>query len=340
MSITLLFLVPIGLVAVAWSLCFVGCVFQTGGIAIPYSNNILAEQTLVAYWPLGDFPGSSPPPPFPPPPQGSTSIGTAVDLSMNGNHTGSYIIPPAYQSGTTVPQIANPTLNLRQPSIVPGDVSESGIVDKNLFPGSTDFEGGYVSIPWAQNSTVLDQFTLEAWIKPNWTQAQSGFLWVLFGAASNNSTGFALYINDKNNWQVTIGNGAGLQVFDTMVPADLTSSKATYVALVGDSGKGTGIFKLWINPLGTGDTDPPTPPPANWTSPGSTGYVALDPTQQPVTFFIGAGDNNNAQTLRTQPMGTGGPLDPFRGQIQNVALYSSMLDPATLQTHFTSGSGA
>ena len=35
-----------------------------------------------------------------------------------------------------------------------------------------------------------------------------------------------------------------------------------------------------------------------------TPYVAIDPTQ-PVTFFIGAGDNQNAQTSRTQDGGAG-----------------------------------
>ena len=33
MSTTLFFLVPIGMLAVVWSVCFVGCVLQTGGLA-------------------------------------------------------------------------------------------------------------------------------------------------------------------------------------------------------------------------------------------------------------------------------------------------------------------
>ena len=55
MSTTLFFLVPIGMLAVVWSVCFVGCVFQTGGLEPPYSNAILEESSLVAYWPLSDF---------------------------------------------------------------------------------------------------------------------------------------------------------------------------------------------------------------------------------------------------------------------------------------------
>ena len=165
----------------------------------PYSNNILAEPSLVAYWPLSDFPNSPPPagaPALPPPPQGSTGVGIAQDLSGN-NHNGSYINPPIYQSGTTFlttmgnpPVDLNPTLNLHQASIVPGDAFASG--SKNL-PACVDFEGGYVSIPWAANSPSLTDFTFEAWIKPRWTV--TGFNWVVFAARTNNGTGFALFIN-------------------------------------------------------------------------------------------------------------------------------------------------
>lgn len=134
MSPTLFVLVPIGMLAIVWSVCFVGCVFHTGGLASPYSNTILEETSLVAYWPLSDLPGLAPAPP----PQGSTGVGTAVDLSGNG-HTGSYIVPPAYPTGTTIPQIGtNPMLNLHQASIVPGDAFTTG--SKNCRPASISKE--------------------------------------------------------------------------------------------------------------------------------------------------------------------------------------------------------
>ena len=56
MSTTLFFLVPIGMLAVVWSLCFVGACFPTSGLpGPPYSNTILSEPSLIAYWPLSDF---------------------------------------------------------------------------------------------------------------------------------------------------------------------------------------------------------------------------------------------------------------------------------------------
>jgi hypothetical protein len=333
MSTTLFFLVPIGMLAVVWSVCFVGCVLQTHGLAQPYSNNILAEPSLIAYWPLSDFPNSQLPagaPALPPPPQGSTGVGIAADLSGK-NHNGSYINPPAYMPGTTIPQIgSNPTLNLQQGSIVPGDAFASG--SKNL-PFSVDFEGGYVSIPWAPNSPALTDFTLEAWIQPKWNV--TGFVWVLFAARTSaaTGTGFAIYINQQNQWEFTIGNGTAPMVVSTMVPAAVNGA-LTYVAVTFQSA--TQVLSLWINPA----SDTPTPPTAAWPpSPATTTpYVAIDPTQ-PVTFFIGAGDNQNAQTPRTQDGGPGAPLLPFQGLIQSVALYNTALDPTDLASHFQNGAG-
>src|SRR5580704_6249525 len=331
MSTTLFFLIPIGILAVVWSVCFVGCVLQTSGLAQPYSNNILAEPSLVAYWPLSDFPNSQLPagaPALPPPPQGSTSLGIANDLSGK-NHNGSYLNPPTYMPGATIPQIGtNPTLNLQQPSIVPGDAFVSG--SKNL-PFCVDFEGGYVSIPWAANSPSLTDFTLEAWVQPRWNV--TGFVWVVFSATTTNGTGFTLDINDQNQWQFTIGNGTVPAVVKTMVPAAVNGS-LTYVAVTFQSA--TQVLSLWINP----GSDTSAAPTAAWPpSPATTtAYAAIDSTQ-PVTFFIGAGDNQDAQTPRTQGGGAGAPLHPFQGQIQSVALYNTALDPTDLASHFQNGAG-
>ena len=339
MSTTLFFLIPVGVLAVVWSVCFVGCVLQTGGLEAPYSNNILAEPSLIAYWPLSDFPNSQLPagaPALPPPPQGSTSVGIALDLSGN-NHNGSYLNPPLYASGTTFlttmgnpPVDLTPTLNLHQTSIVPGDAFASG--SKNL-PACVDFEGGYVNIPWAANSPALTDFTLEAWIEPKWKT--TGFNWVVFSARSNNNTGFVIHINEQNQWQLVIGNGTALTVIETMVPAAVDGA-LTYVAVTFQSA--TQVLSLWINPASNSDSNTPPPPTPAWPpSPATTtAYVANDPTQ-PMTFFIGA--SGNSQAPRTQAGGAGAPLLPFQGLIQSVALYNTALDPSDLASHFQNGAG-
>src|SRR5580700_473544 len=339
MSTTLFFLVPIGMLAVVWSLCFVGVCLQTSGLAQPYSNTILAEPSLVAYWPLSDFPNAQLPagaPALPPPPQGSTSLGIAQDLSGN-NHNGNYLNPPIYPSGTTFlttmgnpPVDLKPTLNLHQTSIVPGDAFASG--SKNL-PACVDFGGGYVSIPWAPNSPALTDFTLEAWIMPKWTVM--GFNWAVFAARTNSGTGIAIFINQQNQWQIGIGNGTAITAINTMVPAAVNGA-LTYVAVTFESA--TQVLSLWINPGTESDSNPPPPPTPAWPpSPATTTtYVAVD-TTQPMTFFIGAGDNQNAQTPRTQDGGPGAPLVPFQGLIQSVALYNTALDPTDLASHFQNG---
>ena len=86
---------------------------------------------------------------------------------------------------------------------MPGDAFASG--SKNL-PFCVDFEGGYVSIPWAANSPALTDFTLEAWIQPKWNV--TGFNWVVFSARTS-ATAQALrsILMHQNQWQFTIGNG-------------------------------------------------------------------------------------------------------------------------------------
>jgi hypothetical protein len=336
MSTTLFFLVPIVMLSVVWSLCFVGvCLPTTGLPSTPYSNTILNEVSLVAYWPLSDLANTPLPagaPALPPPPTGSTGLGTAVDFTKK-NHNGMYIVPPLYITGTTFlttagnpPVEHNPALKLNQTSIVPGDGLAQG--SKNL-PACVDFEGGYVSIPWAAGSPPLTDFTLEAWVKPRWTSTV--FNWVVFAARTTTATGtgFALSINAQNQWEIAVGNGTAFTVINTFVQAPIGVSSGTYVAVTFDSS--TGMLSLWIDPA---SDDTSTPPTANFTQ--QTTYAPIDQTV-PVTFFIGAGDNQNAQTPRTQAQGAGAPLLPYQGLIQSVALYNSALQPTDLASHFEDG---
>jgi len=263
-------------------------------------------------------------PPFPPPPQGSTSIGTAADLSGQG-HIGSYLLPPPYPAtppAGSAPIPGVPILSLQQGSIVPGDVSNSDITDKNPNAASADFEGGYVSIPWStQKPPQLDQFTLEAWIQPHWT-IPPGFLWVVFSAFINN-TGFRVLINDQNQLEVVIGNGTANPPTPTLGVA-IDPTDVTYIAVTCDLSGQVTLFAQ-----GQLQDTPATPQ----MFPG-TGYVPVIPTQQ-VTYFIGAGEND--QPLRTQSGVDGPPEFPFQGQIQSVALYGTALGPDDLKSHFSSG---
>lgn len=316
---TLFFLVPIGMLAIVWSAYFVGCALQTGGIPAtpgpPYSNVVTSTPDLfglVAYWPLNDA-------------QGST---TAKDII--GGHDGTYVSPPDYPNVPANSRPLNPPkLNLQQGSIVPGDVSNSQFTDV-LQAASVDFEGGYVSIPWntgMQQMPSLSQFTVEFWIKPGWSDAK--FAATVFGAVTN-TTGFAVFINEMNQLQVGIGNGTTLTVIpqNPTVAIDLTRPQ-TYIAVTGDSTTGTITLFANVGP------DPGTL--ASVQSIPNTGYGEVGQTQQ-VTFFIGAGDSQDApQNLRTPANPNGAPQFPFQGLIQSVALYNQVLDTSTLEDHFNAG---
>jgi hypothetical protein len=321
MNTALFFLLPIGLLAVVWSVCFVGCHLPTSGESTPFSDLVLMEQSLLAYWPLNDGPGSPPPmPPFPPTPTGSTSIGTANDLSGK-NHPGSYLKPPIYPTlaGSAGPmQMPNgPVVNLQAGSIVPGDAGSS----TNSSPNSADFEGGYVSIPWS-SPTKLNDFTLEAWIQPNPNGLGLGFDEVVFSAFTAANTGFRVILNTMNQLAVVIGDGTPNPQSPSLSTA-IDPTTITYIAVTCQSSNFT-LFAAGID-------GPATQPQLI----GSFPYMAADPTQ-PATYFIGAGDN--AQALRMQDGVMGAPEFPFLGQIQSVALYSSALSNPDLQNHFSDGS--
>lgn len=331
MSTALFLLVPIGILAVVWLLCFVGCHFPTTGEAQPYSDQILNDsdttQFLVAYWPMADLIG----------PQGG-ALAPCADISGN-NRSGAYLIPPGYPSGIQFSKaITSPTLNVRQGSIVPGDAGSS----KNPSPASVDFEGGFVNIPWNTFNPLppqLDSFTFEAWIQPilKGTDANGMFRWVVFSAVSSDFTGFVIYLDESNGWNVMLGNGSAFQQvlpLGPTVPANLQGGD--YLAVTFDNTTSPPTFNLFINP---DSDDPSTPPAANFTTTTAT-YVAVDPTTQQVPFFMGAGDNNDAQNLRTVAGGSGAPLVPFQGKIQSVALYSSAIGASDLANHFADGAAS
>lgn len=333
MSITLFFLVAIGLLAATWSLCFVGCGFPTGGLpggpstATPYSNLILKTQGLLAYWPLNDVQGSGTPITT-----GnltnSVSFGTAADQSGN-NHNGTYIVPPAYPNfpasvmsasiGGTTGTVAAAS------SIVPGD---AGSGDMIANPGSADCEGGYVNIPWntqTSSSPQLSTFTLEAWIavpvnsqQKFWVAGPNGVVHVLFGAIASDGTGVVIGVDNNNSLQIIDATGA--QATGTTIDP----TNVTYIAVSFDGSQ----YSVFVQ--GIDDPSPQTPAPIS-----GAGYTATAPST-PVTFFIGAGRNGQMPRTANGNL-NGGPANPFMGQIQSVALYSS--SSIDSQSHFANGSG-
>src|ERR1700716_438938 len=161
MSAPLLVLIPPTLLAIVLWLCFVGCTndYQDFDI-LPFTQystvTILPSPGLAAYWPLGE-------------PAQSVK---AVDLK--GGHDGDYLSQgfqddPAFQ-GAAAPG----TLTLQSPGIVAGDtVAPHDATSPRTTCMLTN--GGYVSVPFdaALNPTKAEGFTIEAWVRTEWSASDT-----------------------------------------------------------------------------------------------------------------------------------------------------------------------
>jgi hypothetical protein len=337
MSTMLFFLVPIGMLAVVWSLCFVGTCLPTTGLPNPYSDYIIqnaSQNGLVAYWPLSDLIGLSNTP-------GELNMPgqTAGTSDIFDGHNGNYTIPTAYPAFMTAFGNSDPLASSfvkRGNSIVAGDAGST----KNPLPACVDFQGGFVNIPWStqspQTTPTLNDFTLEAWFSLD--AAGSGFARALFGAIIPGDTaGFALLVDKNGDWLVFLGNAAGVMPISTGV-----SANSGYVAMTWTSanvGSPQGPLAIYNNPDSDDPSTPPAPvwPNANSPAPANLAYTGAAPSQL-TQVFIGAGGTDEA--LRTMGGAMGAPLFPFMGQIQSVALYKMALDATTLQDHFEQGASS
>ena len=61
MSASLIVLIPLVLLGLVTTLCFVGCVLQAGGLDIqgPYRDAVTTTNGVVAFWPLDDAQGQT-----------------------------------------------------------------------------------------------------------------------------------------------------------------------------------------------------------------------------------------------------------------------------------------
>jgi Concanavalin A-like lectin/glucanases superfamily len=302
MSASLLLLISIGVAAVVWSACFVGCLSEPPPPISDYylyQNTVTSTPGLVAFWPLDDTSGT-----------------VAVDLAAN-HFNGTYTTGPDVPTYNAAQQSdASPgTFALNQTNIVAGDTANGNPATPNPC---VYFDGGYVSVPW-QPSLGPVQFTLEAWVVPNWTladaQANPSFRAVIDSAsdAAGMFTGFALYASPDNLWTATIGIGSQNATATTGNNQTIVQGSLYFLVVTYDGS----TLTLWVNPVDT--TQPPDG------SVAASGYASVGP---PIPLYIGTGRPD----LPT-------PLFPFNGSIQDVAVYKVVLDGKTIETHYLNGSG-
>lgn len=298
MSASLIILIPVVLLGLVTALCFVGCGLSTHGLGEgygPYHDGIRNTSNLVAFWPLDDQPSPD------------VSQPEATDIAPKQApltpFTGFYTGPAG-------------SFTLGNTGIVTGDV------DNGLTPCAS-FNGGFVNVDFHKELNPA-QFTLECWVKPNWTAADAQVPRAVLVSFNSAGAGYSLFANPNNFWQVQIGTGGGNFASATAtdgiaLSADPSLNPVTYLAATYD-GTTLSLF------VGVAEASPNVTP----SQPTTTSFVPEQSMASPSTatpLFIGMGRPDT-------PNG----MFPFNGFIQDVAIYNTALDPGTIQKHFALGS--
>ncbi len=335
MSASLMVLVPIVLLGIVGTLCFVGCIIPEYKYVEDYTaytgKTILPTTTLIAYWPLKE----------------AKDTDAAVDLVSNNN--GKYIDPSTADPDTIYPWPKYSVPNGSNPDVLsaagPGDIKlgQKGIVkgDVDLLPGDPVapacmvVNGCYVDVAWNDKFIPKISFTLEAWVRVDWTATDPhAFRFVVDSREISPVTaGFGLCakaIDDQPGvyrWLGVLGDGSGTFTTLDSVEAPFTlkdpaAAEGTvhYLALTYDGP--TQTLTLFVN--GNQHAQ-------------ATAVAYVPNMTQPL--WIGAGAPYVPR--RKQPAGVepASPLFPFVGAIQDVAIYSEALGPLDIIRHFQHGRG-
>jgi hypothetical protein len=344
MSASLVVLLPVILLGIVSLLCFVGCVLNTHGLPPSFTQysttTVLGNLAVVAYWPLNEANDTVPAADLTPNPDNGQYIDPTTlpaiypwpDFSIADSPTTN--IESAAAGFGTMAAAGFGTISFAQPGIVTGDFGTND-TDSNSSGTSPCLvvNGCFVNVPLASKINPPTSFTLEAWVRVDWS-ANDPHAWraVLDARDNNPSTGFAIFAKADDNapgvyhWNAMIGNGTGFTAVESADPPitlkDPSSAAGTsfYLAVTYDGPSQT--LTLFVDGLPSG--------------PAVTSAVYVPNTTKPL--FIGAGVPFGLQ--RPQPAGVvAGPLFPFVGALQDVAIYNAALAPGVILTHLHNGSG-
>jgi hypothetical protein len=297
MSASLIVLIPLVLVVLVGALCFVGCGFPTSGI--PYDGG---QYESVIF----------------------TTPGLVALWPLNDQTFGGTNIPSSAADRAPKPPnvkafdgqyqgTLNSSFKLNQPSLVPGETSSLG-------PACAFFNGtdGFVSVPFHQELNP-GSFTLEVWVKPGWSPTEASVQRAVLVSATAGGVGFGLFARPDNFWEVQIGTGGGnfasVKATQAIVlNADTSQNPVNYLAVTFDNS--VLELKLFVGTL-DGALNPSGP---------SMATLVAEDSSTSTPLFIGMG----------RPDVPGG-MFPFKGFIQDVAVYNVPLDFQTLQGHLLLG---
>jgi len=309
MTATLIVLVPLALLGIVALLGFVGCALHAGGLQIanPYQDLVTGENSLVVYWPLDETTGT-----------------TASELSAN-KFDGMYLSGLGMSSydGTNLSAAASGNVTINQmPGIVFGDAFEGNPPEPCPL-----FDGGIVRVDWKQLINNFPPFTVEAWVKPGWVDADPPAVrGVVVSLDTTSNAGFGLFATQDNFWSFVLGVGKTLVQVTGKTKINLDGTTIYYLAAAYDGANCSlfvGTFPGGVVQDGQGTTIDPMDP--------TQKFVQL-PASTPL--FIGAA-RPDLPTSPPAPPPVPPPLFPFKGLIQDVAIYNVAFDMTIAQKHFS-----
>jgi hypothetical protein len=342
MSASLIVLLPVILLGIVGLSCFVGCGFPTSGESpsfTGYSGVVLGTPSIMAYWPLLEANDSLPAADLAPNPDPGQYIDPNTDPDIYPWPGYSIVNPPGPNvlSAPAPGDNMSGTILFAQPGIVTGDYG-TGDTDSGTKSGCVVVNGCFVNVPFAPKINPTS-FTLEAWVRVDWSETDLSAWRAVLDARTLNPTctGFAiLAMADPNttglyHWSAVVGNGgtgeAGF-TFATSPDAITLSGQSTlagattfYLAVTYDAPSKT--LTLFVN----GEQSGPAV---------ISAYVpnAANP------LWIGAGVPYVAmRTPQTPQSMVASPLVPFVGALQDIAIYNKALAPPVIQTRFNNGNG-
>lgn len=310
-----------------------------------YGNWITRTKDLVAYWRLGE-------------PATITVLKATDPIPAGAVKTAKTTSPPWV---VVSDKLDGYHLKLN-PVTTPDNARHSPKTAGEVIPGVTpgllqispqenypclQLDGGFVQVPWS-NELNPPAFTLEAWVSPSPTMFDPApgaqqFYYCLVESAGppglgQKKTGWGLYLGPENPvaplgqlfWQVWMGDGSNFNRVAVANPGR-TQLKLTYLALTFD---GNQNLQLWLYCPDTDEDLDLLDKPVLKILINPFTFLPNDGTAAGKgEFIIGAGSN-----LFPNVAGTPGQrLYPFRGKIQDVALYKSVLPGNILESHYLAG---
>jgi hypothetical protein len=285
--------VPFALLGIVLATRFVGCTLDTsvfGGGAWDYNGTVLAHADLLGYWRLGE-------------PAGVT---TATD--QTGAHNGSF------ESATLAEDAPSQSAATATPGLL--ELGAPGMIESEPAHTSLRVDGGYVEVPF---DVALNppQFSIEAWVAAEWDAAEAlsdgrkPFRTVCSSreVAGGATRGFTVYAGPDSTtpadstmyWQAWVGDGG--PSWRILLGPAVELNAITHLAVTYDGA----TLKLYVN----GSEDEAGTPDAQM----AVGFVPN--ASSPLYLGMGAPE---AAT----------PQFPFKGRIQEAALYSAALTPTVI----------